>query len=309
MSTIKTSLTQAEFEEHVYSHLNTAKRGYECKIPLYKVFNYILYKLYTGCQWSSLPIAPDPNEIEKRELSHDAVYYHFRKWSRDGSLQKVFEASLMTILEQLDLSEINLDGSHAVAKKGGESVAYQGRKKAKTSNILPLSDANGYILGITQFLAGNHNDAYNLTSSLRAGLKKLKRLGLCIKDAFFNADSAFDTKAARKVCFNHGLIPNIAENKRNRKKPKRGRKRLFNQDIYKRRFVAERSFAWIDKFRSLLIRFERKDVYCLGAHFVAFTLINLRHILAQYVSVSSCIKHRTDTNSIYSKYSNMECLY
>ncbi len=31
----------------------------------------------------------------------------------------------MTIVEQLNLSEINLDGTHAIAKKGGESVAYQ----------------------------------------------------------------------------------------------------------------------------------------------------------------------------------------
>jgi hypothetical protein len=33
----------------------------------------------------------------------------------------------MTIEDELNLSELNLDGSHAVAKKSGESVAYQGR--------------------------------------------------------------------------------------------------------------------------------------------------------------------------------------
>ena len=173
------------------------------------------------------------------------MYYHYRKWSRDGSLQKVFESSVLTIVEALDLSEINLDGSHSLAKKGGEGVAYQRRKKAKTSNILPLSDAKGYIVGLSQFLAGNHNDAFELKPSLQKAFKDLKRLGLDLKGAFFNADSAFDTKAARKVCFNHGLIPNIAENKRNRKKPKRGRKRLFSKEVYKRRFVAERSFAQV----------------------------------------------------------------
>ena len=209
------------------------------------------------------------------------MYYHFRKWSRDGSLKQVFESSILAIENELDLSEINLDGSHAQAKKGGESVAYQRRKKAKTSNILPLSDAKGYIIGLSQFLAGNHNDAYNLKPSLQAVFSSLKRLGLNLQNAFFNADSAFDTRAARKVCFNHGLVPNIAENKRNRKKPKRGRKRLFNKQVYKHRFVAERSFAWIDKFKTLLIRFERKDVFCLGAHFIAFAMINLRHRLAQ----------------------------
>ena len=66
MSTIATSLTEAQFCEHVYPHLSTAKRGYECRIALFKVFNFILYKLHTGCQWASLPMDPDPNDAEKK---------------------------------------------------------------------------------------------------------------------------------------------------------------------------------------------------------------------------------------------------
>jgi hypothetical protein len=67
MSTIPVSLTETQFNEHIYPYLNTAKRGYECKIPLYKVFNYILYRLHTGCQWERLPIDPDPNDSEKKK--------------------------------------------------------------------------------------------------------------------------------------------------------------------------------------------------------------------------------------------------
>jgi hypothetical protein len=48
-------------------------------------------------------------------------------------------------------------------------------------------------------------------------------MGLDFQGAYFNADKAFDTKDARKTCFNHGVVPNIDENKRNRKGPKRGR--------------------------------------------------------------------------------------
>lgn len=66
MSTIPTSVTEEQFEKHIYPYLNTAKRGYECKIPLYKVFNYILYRLHTGCQWPMLPIDADPNDPEKK---------------------------------------------------------------------------------------------------------------------------------------------------------------------------------------------------------------------------------------------------
>lgn len=281
MSTIPTSLTEKEFNDHIRLYISTAKRGFECKIPLYKVFNYILYRLHTGCQWYQLPIEADPTCPEKKEISYHAIYYHFRKWSRDGSLHKVWKGSIMTVAPDLNLSELNLDGSHAIAKKGGESVAYQGRKKAKTTNILPITDGNGYIIASTGLLAGNHNDAYHLKPHLQTIFKFLKRLGLDISGAFFNGDKAFDTKAARKTCFNHGLIPNIDENKRNRKGTKRGRKRLFNAEVYKHRFTSERSFAWIDKFRALLLRFDRRDVYFLGAHYIAFTLINLRHVLSQ----------------------------
>ncbi len=59
MSTIPTSLTQNQFDEHVLPYLSVAKRGFICKIPLYKVFNYILYRLHTSCQWEELPIDSD----------------------------------------------------------------------------------------------------------------------------------------------------------------------------------------------------------------------------------------------------------
>lgn len=281
MSTIPVSLTEKQFNEHIRPYISVAKRGYESQIPLYKIFNYILYRLHTGCQWERLPIDPDPEDAEKKEISYHAVYYHFCKWSRDGSLERAWQGSIMTITNELNLSELNLDGSHTIAKKGGESVAYQGRKKAKTTNILPITDAQGYIIASTGLLAGNHNDAYNLKPHLQAAFKSIKCLGLNIAGAYFNGDKAFDTQAARKTCFNHGLIPNIDENKRNRKRSKRGRKRLFNPEVYKRRFTSERSFAWIDKFRALLLRFDRRDAYFLGAHFIAFTMINLRNVFAQ----------------------------
>lgn len=55
-----------------------------------------------------------------------------------------------------------------------------------------------------------------------------------------------------------GMKPNINPNKRNRKKTKRGRKTLFDKKIFKERFrTIERVFAWEDKFKRLLIRFER----------------------------------------------------
>ena len=66
MSTIPISLTEKQFEEHVSPFLSKAKRGFVCKIALYKVFNYILYRLHTGCQWDQIAIDPDPRNPEKK---------------------------------------------------------------------------------------------------------------------------------------------------------------------------------------------------------------------------------------------------
>ncbi len=280
MSTIPVSITEKQFEVHISPYLSQAKRGYVSRIPRYKIFNYILYWLYTGCPWRALPIARRPENPAAGEISWHAVYYHHRKWSRDGSLERVWQQSILALRPAIDLTYINFDGTHSPAKKGGESVVYQGRKKAKTSNILPFTDANGAIIATTGIIAGHHNDAFQLKPHLQRAFHSLKRLGLAIRGAYFNADAAFDTQEARKTCFNYGLIPNMPENKRNRKTIKRGRKRLFNRLVYKKRFVAERTFAWVDKFKRLLIRFERRDSYFLGAHYIAFTLINLRHLLA-----------------------------
>jgi transposase len=57
------------------------------------------------------------------------------------------------------------------------------------------------------------------------------------------------------------------------------RKCVFNAGmtvLYKLRFTIERIFAWEDKFKRLLLRFETKQIRHLGFKLIAFTLINLR---------------------------------
>jgi transposase len=72
------------------------------------------------------------------------------------------------------------------------------------------------------------------------------------------------------------MIPNITENPRNRKPPKRGRKRWFNTAIHALRMRVERPFAWEDNFKRLLLRFERLQHRHYGMKLMAYTLINLR---------------------------------
>lgn len=67
MSTIPTSVTEEQFKEHIYPNVSKAQRGYESSIPLSRIFNYILYRVHTGCQWKEIAIDPDPDDPTKKK--------------------------------------------------------------------------------------------------------------------------------------------------------------------------------------------------------------------------------------------------
>jgi transposase len=142
--------------------------------------------------------------------------------------------------------------------------------------VIALVENHGYVLSPLTIAPVNEVDLVLLPE----GLKDLKRVvraaGLAVSGAVLNLDAGFDSKANRKCVFNAGLKPNIKENPRNRQKPKPGRKRFFDNALYKLRFIVERTFAWEDKFKRLLLRFETKQSHHLGFKLIAFTLINLR---------------------------------
>jgi hypothetical protein len=115
---------------------------------------------------------------------------------------------------------------------------------------------------------------------LPEGLKALKQVaktvGVDLRGTYLNLDGGFDSTYNRKCIFNAGLIPNIKENPRNRKTTKRGRKRLFNAAIHTLRMRVERTFAWEDKFKRLLLRFERIQQRHYGMKLLGYMMINLR---------------------------------
>jgi hypothetical protein len=122
----------------------------------------------------------------------------------------------------------------------------------------------------------NKTDMVLLPKGLKALKQVAKHGGLDLKGAYLNLDGGFDSTHNRKCIFNAGMIPNIKANPRNRKTTKRGRKRFFNEAIHALRVCVERTFAWEDKFKRLLLRFERNQQRHYGMKLMAYTLINLR---------------------------------
>jgi hypothetical protein len=110
--------------------------------------------------------------------------------------------------KHLDLRVFHGDGTNTVAKKGAMGLA-----------PLPVAPVN-------------ETDMTLLPQGLKALKQVAKQVGLDLRGAYLNLDGGFDSTHNRKCIFKAGLIPNIPENRRNRKRPKRGRKRLFHAAIH-----------------------------------------------------------------------------
>jgi len=100
MSTIPVSLTEEQFIIHIKPHLSVAKRGFESDQPLWKIFNLVLYVLHTGCQWPETPVPKDAND--QPLMSWQVPRYHFYKWSKDGSFDRLFAAGILKIKYELN---------------------------------------------------------------------------------------------------------------------------------------------------------------------------------------------------------------
>ena len=152
-------ISKGMINRYIVPFLSKAKRGFISKVPLWEIVNAIFYKFRTGTQWKLLPCK---SLIRSNKVKYGAIYHHFNKWSKDGSWARAWANLLHKFRHMLDLSLAAFDGTHTLAKRGGQQVRYQGRKKAKTSNTLWLTDRQGNVVGFLPPLAGNHNDLYQL---------------------------------------------------------------------------------------------------------------------------------------------------
>src|SRR6187431_989098 len=138
---IPVQLSEPEFDAFILPHLSMPKRGPKCKLGYYRVFNLILWVLYTGMQWKCLSVPPDA--YGKPAIHYTTVYKVFAKWADDGSLWQAFVASVahLSAEKQLDLSILHGDGTNTVAKKGAMALATRAintRKATKSSPLLTI---------------------------------------------------------------------------------------------------------------------------------------------------------------------------
>jgi transposase len=115
---IPTELSENDFHEFIFPHIKSGRRGPKPKISYFKMFNYFLYLMHTGCQWYKLPI--DNDQFGRPEISYSRLFRHFQHWINSGFFDRVFEASVAKLAKEslLDLSVLHGDGTTTAAKKG-----------------------------------------------------------------------------------------------------------------------------------------------------------------------------------------------
>src|SRR2546428_11770604 len=134
---IPVQLSATEFHEFILPHLSMPKRGPKCKLGYHRLFNLILWVLYTGMQWKCLPVPKDAQG--KSAIHYTTVYRAFAKWADDGSLWQAFVASVRQLAAEkhLDVSVLHGDGTNTVAKKGGRALAPRGTNTRRARRALP----------------------------------------------------------------------------------------------------------------------------------------------------------------------------
>lgn len=256
----------------IIPHLPLAKRGFKTKSDIVEIVNSILYKLKTGCPWHMLPVS---SLFSKVVLHYKTVYGHFRKWCKLGTWQRIWEKLLFKHKSKLDMSVVNLDGSHTPALRGGQRVGYQGRKKKKTTNTLFLTDKQGIPVAKSEAISGNHNDLYQISKYFKKMLDTLINAKIRIDGLFLNADRGVDSKELRAICQELGIIPNIDFNKRNSTE---NRNLFIDELLYSQRYSIERTNAWFDSYRTILNRFDTTDSSWSNFNIITCIVILLKKI-------------------------------
>jgi putative transposase len=225
-------------------------------------FDAIIFRLRTGCQWNRLPWEyPDDSSVHRT----------FQRWVKLG----IFERLWAVVQEQCeDLGGCDwewqaADGWLGKARMGGDAVGPNPTDRAKPGvKRSLLVEADGGPLAIT--IAGaNVPDAHLLAGTIdavvleRPASEPDDRQHLCL-------DKGYDNDTGWEATIDHEYDPHIAMIRDERPpRPKR----------YKaRRWVVERTIAWLAKCRGILIRWEKEAANYLGLLQVACALLWFRRL-------------------------------
>ncbi|WP_460431535.1 IS5 family transposase [Azotobacter salinestris] len=217
--------------------------------------NAILFVLRTGCQWNAL----NATGI----CSSSATHRRFLEWVEAGVFEQFWKGALRDYdaTRQIDWSWLSMDGAMTKAplagKKTGANPTDRGKQGVKRSL---LTDARGIPLAVTIDGANRHDmklvrPTLESLAARRPPPTKSAPQGMCL-------DKGYDYDEVLALVEAFGFTAHI-----------RGRgeeARAIRQEagFKARRWVVERTHSWLNRFRRILVRWEKRDdTYWAMLHF------------------------------------------
>lgn len=141
-------------------------------------------------------------------------------------------------------------------------------------------DNRGNVLSPSVLAAVNIHDTCLLPQAVQGLVSLAYDLNIDIHGSFVTFDPAFYSKRNQQVIEAAHMIPVIKPNHRNTKDQNiiAQREAVFAgvRPIYRLRFTSERNFAWEDKYRRVVVRYEKKQTNAQGWRDLAAAMVNFR---------------------------------
>jgi Transposase DDE domain len=131
----------------------------------------------------------------------------------------------------------------------------------------------------------NMHDSVLFPQALLQLTETAQRLGLTLTGIPLTLDSGFDSKDNEQLITGTGMVPVIKPNFRNTKDSKlieqRTKEFKMLEVTYQLRHTVERGFAWEDKYRKLVTRYERLKETFDGCRYLAAAMVNYRAVFGK----------------------------
>lgn len=225
------------------------------KHSLREVFNALRYVVRSGCPWRWLP-----NDLPPWEM----VYQQTQRWIKAAVFEDMAH-DLRVLLRGVSgrkehPSAAILDGSTLQSTpESGHRGGYDGAKRKKGTKVHIAVDTLGHLLALVVTPANEQE-----RDQVAELCKQVQQVtGESVSHAF--VDQGYTGSAPMEAAAQHGITLEVVKHS----EAKRG------FVLLPRRWVVERSFAWVRRFRRLAKDYERLPETVAGLHVLAFVCLML----------------------------------